>query len=346
MAGVGLSGKSFIPLLSSFACAIPGIMATRVIENRRDRFATILIAPLMSCSARLPVYVLLIGAFIEPKYGAAVAALVLFGMHLLGLIIALPLALLFNRVIFKVKRSPFILEMPSYRVPDLRDALWRMWNRGKDFLTTAGTVILAMSVVIWALSYFPRSGATAEQEQTVFLNEYAQSHELTPQRVGELIEAGDEHVTAALDAHIEGAYLEQSYLGRMGKAVQPVFAPAGFDWKTTVGVLASFPAREVIISTLGITYNLGADVDESSEGLVGSMQSAKWPDGAPVFTIPVALAVMVFFALCMQCMATLAVVAREVGWKWATFMFVYLTSMAWVGAVATYQIGTWIGSAA
>ncbi|QNN21425.1 ferrous iron transport protein B [Planctomycetales bacterium ZRK34] len=342
----GLNGKSFVPLLSSFACAIPGVMGARTIDNPRSRLTTILIAPLMSCSARLPVYVLLIGAFIEPKYGSAIAAAVLFGMHLLGLVIALPFALLFNRVIFKVKRSPFILEMPSYRVPDLRDALWRMWNRGKDFLMTAGTVILAMSIVIWALSYFPRGEEVAEHEQTVFITEYAAAHELSPQRVGELIEAGNEEVTGELDAHIEGAYLEQSYLGRMGKAVQPLFAPAGFDWKTTVGVLASFPAREVIISTLGITYNLGADVDESSEGLIGSMKSAHWPDGSPVFTIPVALAVMVFFALCMQCMATLAVMGREAGWGWAAFGFTYMTVLAWFGAVFTYQVGTWIGNMA
>jgi len=341
----GLNGKSFVPLLSSYACAIPGIMGARTIDNPKSRLTTILIAPLMSCSARLPVYVLLIGAFIEPQYGTNVAAATLLGMHLVGLIVAMPIALIFNRLIFKVKRSPFVLEMPAYRIPDMRDALWRMYNRGKDFVMTAGTVILAMSIIIWALSYFPRSEAVAEREAEAFITEYASTHQLTAPQVQAALESGDEQVTGALEKHVDAAYMEQSYLGRAGKFVQPVFALAGFDWKTTVGVLASFPAREVIISTLGITYNLGSDVGEEDEGLRGAMQSATWAGSAkPVFTIPVVLAVMVFFALCMQCGATLAVMGREAGWRWAVLSFVYMTALAWFGAVVTYQTGTWIGS--
>jgi ferrous iron transport protein B len=339
----GLSGKSFVPLLSGFACAIPGIMGARTIDNAKARLTTILITPLMSCSARLPIYVLLIGAFIEPRYGVTVAAGVLFAMHVLGLAVAMPIAWLLNRVFFKTRRTPFVMEMPDYRVPRLRDVVWRMVDRGKDFITHAGTVIVAMSIVIWALSYFPRTGSVAERTTATYVSAVAAERGVSDAQAAELVRS-DEALAGRLDERISGTYLEQSYLGRIGKTVQPIFAPAGFDWKITVGVLGSFPAREVIISTLGITYNLGSDVDEGSVGLIETMQRSTWPDGSPVFTVPVALAVMVFFVLCLQCMATIAVMGREVGWKWAGFAFAYMTVLAWVGAVATYQAGTWLGS--
>ncbi len=323
----GLNGRSFVPLLSSYACAIPGIMAARTIENPKARLTTILIAPLMSCSARLPVYVLLIGAFIEPVHGATVAAAALFGMHALGFVLAGPIAFALNKLWFGTHRTPFIMEMPPYRVPALRDVALRMWDRGLTFLKTAGTVIFAMSVVIWALSYFPRP---ADLEQRVVAEMQGQP---------DVTEADIEH-------GVDATYLEQSYLGRFGKAIQPVFAPAGFDWKITVGVVSSFPAREVIISTLGITYALGGDVNEEDAGLIETMRASTWPDGSPVFTVPVAMAIMVFFALCLQCGATVAIIARESSWKWAVFAFVYMTVLAWVGAVVTYQVGTAIGAAA
>jgi ferrous iron transport protein B len=340
----GLSGKSFVPLLSCYACAVPGVLGARTIENPKARITTILIAPLMSCSARLPVYVLLISAFIQPIYGNTVAAATLFGMHLLGLLVALPIALVVNRLIFKVKRTPFIMEMPPYRVPRMRDVVWRMWLRGRDFLRTAGTVIFAMSVIIWALSYFPRPDAVAEQSRDAFTKQVAADQGVTHAEAADRIET-DEALSAGLDNAISGAYLEQSALGRVGKAVQPVFAPAGFDWKLTVGVLGSFPAREVIIATLGILYNVGGDVAEDDPGLKAAMHSAAWPDGAAVFTIPVAIAVMVFFALCLQCGATVATIGREIGWKWAITAFVYMTALAWLGAVAAYQLGTAVAGA-
>jgi ferrous iron transport protein B len=302
---------------------------------------TILIAPLMSCSARLPVYVLLIGAVIEPRYGPTVAALTLFGLHLVGLVIALPMALLFNRGIFKVKRSPFLMEMPPYRVPLMRDALWRMLNRGVDFLRTAGSIILAMAIAIWALSYFPRSPETVEQARVEFVQSHASQWNVSPEQAQARIEA-EETLAGELDGVLSRAHLEQSYLGRMGQAIQPVFAPAGFDWRMTVGVLASFPAREVFVATLGITYNLGTDVSEDSPGLLQTLQNAVNPDGSPTFTVPVALSVGVFFALCMQCMATLSVIKKEAGWKWAGLTFGYMTALAWIGAVATYQVGNWM----
>lgn len=335
----GLSGKSFVPLLSCYACAVPGVMGARTIENAGARITTILIAPLMSCSARLPVYVLLISAFIQPVYGNTVAAATLFGMHLVGLAVALPIALVINRLIFKTKRTPFIMEMPPYRVPKLRDVVWRMWLRGRDFLRTAGTIIFAMSVIIWALSYFPRPDSVAEQTKAAFTARVAAEQGVSRDKAASRIEA-DAALSAELDNAISGAYLEQSALGRVGKEVQPVFAPAGFDWKLTVGVLGSFPAREVIIATLGILYNVGGDIAEDDPGLKAALHSASWPDGAAVFTIPVAIAVMVFFALCLQCGATVATIAREIGWRWALAAFIYMTALAWGGAVAAYQVGS------
>lgn len=318
----GLNGKSFVPMLSSYACAIPGVLATRVIEDPRARLTTILVAPLMSCSARLPVYVLLIGAFIEPAYGAGVAGMALFAMHFVGLAVAVPVAWGLNKFVLGTKPYPFLLEMPPYRAPRLRDIFWRMWERAREFLVRAGTVIVAMTVIIWALVYFPR-----------------------PQSVRQEIESAPAISTPqSLERRVEAAYIEQSYLARAGRAVQPIFAPAGFDWKITVGVLASFPAREVIIATLGTIYGIGADVDEESGDLRKTLAADVWTQGPlagkPVFTVPVALAIMVFFALCLQCGATVAVIAKESGWRWATFAFCYMTFLAWAGAVLTYQLGT------
>jgi len=291
----GLNGKSFVPMLSSFACAVPAIMTTRTIEDPKARLSTILVSPLMSCSARLPVYVLMIGAFIEPKYGPLWAGVALFAMHLLGLVAAIPIAFVINRFLLKLRPLPFILEMPPYRMPRPLSVGRRMFLSGREFVVRAGTVIFAISIIIWALSYFPRPSSPDVDKS---------------------------------------AALEQSVLGRFGKAVQPVFAPAGFDWKTTVAVLAAFPAREVVVSTLGILYSV-----EEGGSLNKEMAQAKWPDGRAVFTPAMAAAVMVFFAFCLQCGSTMAVMAREASWKWAGFAFVYMTTLAWIAAVATYQIG-------
>jgi ferrous iron transport protein B len=317
----GLNGKSFVPLLSSYACAIPGIMATRTINDPKARVITILIAPLMSCSARLPVYLLIIGAFVEPEYGHTVAGATLFAMHFVGAIVAAPLAWVLNKTLQRGHPAePFVMELPRYRVPHIKHTFFRMYESGKDFVLRAGTIIFAMTVVIWALLYFPRP---ASLEETVAQQYAGESEEMIARQV-------------------DSAYLEQSYMGRFGKTMQPLFAPAGYDWKITVGVLASFPAREVIISTLGITYSLGGEVDEESGDLRDALKKAKWESGPragePVFNLAVALSIMVFFALCMQCGATVAVVARELNWAWALSSFVGLTGIAWVAAVLTYQV--------
>ncbi len=339
----GLNGKSFVPLLSSYACAIPGVMAARTMEDPKARLTTILMAPFMSCSARLPVYVLLIGAFIEPLYGAAVAGWTLFVMHLVGALVALPLAWLMNRFILRTKPLPFVLEMPPYRSPRFRDLFIRMWESGREFLVRAGTIILAFSIIIWALLYFPRNEAVAEQETAGFIQEQADVLGLGAGEVRAELETEGSPLAVQLEHQIQGAYVEQSFLGRFGKTVQPVFAPAGFDWKITVGVLSSFPAREVIIATMGIIYRLGADTDEESQQLREIMAAERWSSGPragqPVFTVPVVLAIMVFFALCLQCGATVAVVAKELSWRWAVGLFVWMTVLAWVAAVAVYQVG-------
>jgi ferrous iron transport protein B len=263
-------------------------------------------------------------------------------MHFVGLAVAIPVALVLN-TFMRLKRSPFVLEMPPYRVPQWRDVLWRMWERGREFVIRAGTIIFAFSIVIWAMLYFPRPAELATQTTQRFTRTVAIEQDLSEAQVAEKLAVADSELAGRLDNTLRAAYIEQSIMGRVGKAIQPVFAPAGFDWKITVGLVASFPAREVVISTLGIIYSLG-DVDEQSPDLRSTMAASKWSDGSRVFTMPVVLAMMVFFALCAQCGATVATIARETNWKWAAFNFCYMTALAWLGAVVTYQVGTWVGT--
>jgi ferrous iron transport protein B len=319
----GLNGRAFIPLLSSYACAIPGIMAARVMPDAKSRLATILVAPLMSCSARLPVYLLLIGTFIEPKYGAAWAGFTLFAMHFLGLLVAIPVVFFLNRKVIKGRRLPFVLELPPYQWPRWGDVLLTMYLRGKVFLKVAGTMILAMSILVWALLYFPRSDADAKLYRADYASRDASFREL----VGE-------------DEFVAERQTENSYLGRFARSVAPAFEPAGFDWRITTGILAAFPAREVIVPTLGILFSVGSEADEGSGRLKSALGNAKRPDGTPLMNPWNAVGLMVFFALCAQCMSTLATVKRETNsWKWPVFMFVYMSALAYIGAVAVHQLG-------
>ena len=355
----GLNGKSFVPLLSGYACAVPSIMGTRTIEDPKARAATAFVVPFMSCSARFPVYALMIGAFITPKYGALTGSLVMVGMHLLGIAVAVPTAFVATRFLLKVRPQPFVLEMPRYQRPRLKDTLWRMWQNGREFIEKAGTIIFAITVIVWALTWFPRDQKVVARVKSGYAAELSQERKIpvadaeklvgtsAPEAAGDKPEAGAPVVPAVeLDRRLKAAYVEDSYLGRFGKAVQPVFDPAGFDWKITVGVLASFPAREVIVSTLGITYSLGDEVDEGkgNDDLRHVLAASVWQDGprkgTPVFTISVAVGLMAFFALCSQCGSTLATLARETGTRWAVASFVYMTALAWLTAVAVYQIGS------
>lgn len=325
MAGFGLSGRSFIPLLSSFACAVPGIMAARTIDDRRDRITTILIAPLMSCSARLPVYVLLISAFIPDQKVLGIfglQGLTLFGLYCLGLVIAPPIAWALKRSLLKGEPVPFLMEIPPFKMPALRVVSFRMYERSRAFLTRAGSIILATTILVWALSYYPTPTTHAIHSETV------QSKTSSRPPVG----------------HDAGGRLRQSYLGRAGQMIEPFVKPLGWDWKIGVATLASFPAREVVIAALGTIYNVGSEHDAGSLELRSAMKAERWPDGRVVYTPAVALSVMVFFALCCQCGATLATIKRETNsWGYPVFTFLYMTGLAYVAALATYQIGTWLG---
>jgi len=321
LVGVGLSGKSFVPLLSSFACAIPGIMAARTIENRRDRLLTILVAPLMSCSARLPVYLLLCGAFV-PDVGVGVSwlrlpALVLAALYALGVVVAAVVAGLLSRTVFRGPPQPFVMELPPWRWPRPAVVLERVREAAWSFLANAGTLILAMSIVVWALGSYPAP---------------------------ELPDGG----AGLTEAEVRGEALRQSYLGRAGHWIEPVVRPLGWDWRIGCAALASFPAREVVLGTLAVIYNLG-DVDpgeaEGGSALVRRLRAATW-DGTdrPVFTLPVALSIMVFFALCAQCASTLVIIGRETGsWTWPAVVFGYMTALAWLAAWAVHRIGVALG---
>lgn len=297
----GMSGRSFIPMISSFACAIPAILSTRVIPDARTRMITILVTPLISCSARLPVYILMIGTFIEPIYGAFWAGISLFAFHSLGILLTLPMAWLLNRGRIAANKTPFLLELPPYRLPLWRNVFWRTYEAAKKFTLKAGTIIFALSIIIWALSTFPLQENDPET------------------------------------GNRSAATIEESYLGQMGKGIQPIFAPLGFDWKISIGIVSAFPAREVIISTLGILYQ-AEDADEESQLLRQRMQSSKTADGSPTFTPAVAISLMIFFALCSQCMSTLAIVQKELNHvKWAVFLFAYMTGLAYVVSLVFYQ---------
>lgn len=323
MSRVGLHGKAFLPLISSFACAIPGIMATRTIEDRRDRFATIMIAPFMSCSARLPVYTLMIAAFFSTQtiFGViSLGAVIMLGMYLLGIVVAVIFAFIFKQTVLKAPPPPFIMEIPPYRRPNLRTVLQNVFERSWLFVKRAGTVILAISILLWALAYFPRAEVAV----------------LSPSSV----------VAAAESAELSGEsrQLEQSFAGQLGHAIEPVIAPLGFDWKIGIALIASFAAREVLVSTLSIIYNVGKDANEESESLLSAIRDAKRSDGSNAWTPLTAITLMVFFVLAMQCMSTVAVVRRETNsWRWPLFMVAYMTALAYGAAFITYQGGKLLG---
>ena len=361
LVGVGLSGRSFIPLLSSFACAIPGIMATRTIENRRDRLLTILVAPLMSCSARLPVYVLLTAAFVPNTPVAGISwlplpAVVLASMYALGVVVAAVVAAVLSRTVFHGPPQPFVMELPGWRWPQPLVVLERVREACWSFLSSAGTLIVAVSIVVWALASYPYSeeaiDAEVDREKAVIAERLealaAADDDASRDRRDELAdELALLDTEEGLEAARRGAASRQSFLGRAGRLIEPVVRPLGWDWRIGCAAIASFPAREVVLGTLGVIYNLGEidpGEDEGSNMLIRRLRAATWDDtGQPVFTLPVALSIMVFFALCAQCASTLVVIGKETGsWVWPVVTFTYMTVLAWLGALLTYQAGTWL----
>lgn len=352
MSKVGLHGKSFIPMLSSFACAIPGIMATRTIESPKDRLVTILVAPLMSCSARLPVYTLLIGACIPDKrvFGIfKLAGLTMLAMYLLGIVVALLMAWLFKKTLLKGETPMLIMELPPYKRPLLRVVLRHIWDRSKVFLTRAGTVILGISIVLWFLATYPKSSKLDAQFETR-RTEITNSFNTVTLTTGT---GGESNRLAALEEQIDavnkeevGEKLRHSFAGMAGRAIEPVIAPLGFDWKIGIGLVASFAAREVFVSTMSTVYNVG-DFDDSDEGmktLEQTLRDQERPDGKPVYTTLVAVTLMVFYVFAMQCVSTVAIVRRETNsWKWPVFQLLYMGVLAWVLAFITYQGGKLLG---
>lgn len=330
MRSVGLSGQSIIPMISSFACAVPGIMATRVIPNRRDRIATILAAPFMTCSARLPVYALLIAAFVPVTTVGwfNLQGLVLLGLYMLGIIAGVLTALLMRQTALRGPKPPFALMLPEFRKPNLRTVAMQLLGRVKVFLRRAGTVIFTVAVIVWALAYYPRS----EELQAELAAGIAQAE-------ATLSGAALEEARAELSNAAAAAQLEQSWLGRAGKVVAPVFRPLGWDWKVSAAVIAGFPAREVVIAVLGTVYAVG---DEASEATLSErLRASTWPDGSPVFTLPMVFGLLIFYAWCLQCAATLAVIRRETNsWRWPVFAWTYMTTMGYLGALLVYQLGS------
>lgn len=305
MSTVGLNGKSFLPILSSHSCAVPGIMATRTIESPKDRLITILVAPLAVCSARVPVYLLLIAATVS---ATAVPTLTkvgfMLGLYFVGVSGVFFFAWLFNKCVMRGVSSPMILEMPSYKRPAIRSILLHMWERVSLFLKRAGTVILGLSILIWFASTYPKTeGAKADVQ------------------------------------------LANSFAGRAGHFIEPVIKPLGYDWKIGIGLISSFAAREVFVGTMGIIYAVeGGDGDESLQPIRDRLREERWPDGRRVYTPLVCLSLMIFYAFAMQCMSTLAVVRRETNsWKWPAFQLVYMTSTAYLLSLLVYQVGTLLG---
>ncbi len=335
MKGIGLHGKAFVPLLSGFACAIPAVMATRTIERRRDRLVTMLALPLMSCSARLPVYILVVGTvFAGATLGwFSAGAVVLLSMYTLSVVVTLAAAAIIRRTILPGPVPTFMLEMPPYRWPSAQILWINAWRRLRIFLVDAGTIILAMTVVLWALLSFPKSEEIAiryDQERAIV----AQT-DLPPDQF--------ERAIAALNAREASEQLEQSAAGRVGHALEPVLRPLGFDWQIGVGIIGAFAAREVFISTLGVVFGIG-ETDEENQPLRQALKQARHADGTPVMTPLSGVSLMVFFLLACQCMSTIAVVRRESGsWRWPVFLFVYMTVLAYVGSLLVYQGGRLLG---
>lgn len=335
MRRVGLPGKAFVPMLSAHACAIPAIMAARVIEDRRDRFATILVLPLLTCSARLPVYAML-AALLFPQ-SPGMAALLFTGAYLLGITAAIGASLLLKKTILKGESRPLVIELPSYKLPCLKSALMLTWDRALIFIKKAGTVILAFSIILWWLASYPQLDPSAmrpeAQEQIGTLQVSAAAAE----------QAGDSAAAEALIARAESLAnqeaLAHSFVGRLGHLIEPALRPLGYDWKIGVGIISSFAAREMVVSALGVIYGVG-ETDEVGQdsALLHNMRTATRPDGTPVFGVATSVGLLVFYVLAMQCLPTLAVTRRETyAWKWAVLQLGYMSALAYGAALITFQ---------
>jgi ferrous iron transport protein B len=322
MRSVGLNGRSVMPLISGMACAVPAIMATRTIQNRKERLITIMVTPLMSCSARLPVYTILIGLVIPEKHIGIfnLQGLVLMGLYLLGFFMALVVSWVLNFFIRVKERTFFLMELPVYRAPRWRNVGTTMIEKAKIFITDAGKVIVIISVILWGLATF---GPPARMNR--INEEYASLKVKYPERVEEL------------SKEFRTAKLENSFAGIMGHAIEPVIRPLGYDWKIGIAIITSFAAREVFVGTMATLYSVGDDGDEQK--LRDKMRSATWPNGKPVYTLGAGLSLLLFYVFAMQCMSTMAIVKRETGtWKYPLIQFAYMFAIAYLSSFLIYQL--------
>jgi len=327
---IGLHGKSFIPLVMGFGCNVPAIMATRTLDNKKDRILTMIITPFMSCSARLPVYVLLISAIFPQNQG-----LVLFTIYLIGILLAITTALIMKRVVFAKKEVPFVMELPPYRIPTLKNTSLHMWHKGQQYLKKMGNVILLASILIWALGYFPRhiDYSTNYDAQISVLKTNKQLQ--TPDK---------EQKVMQLEMSKESERQEKSYIGQLGHAIEPVIRPLGFDWKMGVSIITGLAAKEIVVSTMGILYQADPQADAGSGSLKEKIKEQTHNNGEfkgqAVFTPLVSFGFMLFILIYFPCVAVIAAIKKESSWGWAVFTMVYTTAIAWVVAFASYQIGS------
>ncbi len=326
---IGLHGKSFIPLLMGFGCNVPAVMATRTLENKKDRIMTMLIAPFMSCSARLPVYVLIISAFFQKNQG-----LVLFAVYFIGIALAVVVALVLKNTVFKKQDVPFVMELPPYRLPTLRNTSVHMWYKGSQYLRKMGTIIMVASILIWGLSYYPQHVNYSADFDT----QIASLAENTT-----LKEEVKESKIAELELTKASEHQENSYIGRLGHFIEPVIQPLGFDWKIGISIITGLAAKEIVVSSMGILYQADLEADETSGSLISKLQQQKHTSGElkgeQVFTPVVAFGFMLFILIYFPCVAVIAAIKKESNWKWAVFSMFYTTAIAWFVAFATYQIG-------
>ena len=342
MGRVGLHGKSFVPMLSGFSCAVPAVMATRTLESRTDRMLTMAVLPLMSCSARLPVYVLVIATVFRPGmrvFGvASAAAVTLLAMYLLSVTAALTAAAVLRRTVLRGPRPTLMLELPPYRRPVMRVLLHTTWRQVRSFLIDAGTTILALTIIVWAVLSYPRPQMGTQMGTLPRVANETQTGTVPRDTYGR-----QSPNAATFEGQVRGERLRNSFGGRLGRFIEPVLQPLGFDWRIGVGILGAFTAREVFVSTMGIVFDID-NADEKSQPLRDALRSAKRADGSVLMTPLTGVSLMVFFVLACQCASTLAVVRRESGsWTWPAFMFTYQTAMAYVAALVVYQGGRWLG---
>lgn len=330
MRRIGLPGKAFVPLLSAHACAIPAILATRVIEDRRDRLVTILITPLMTCSARIPVYTMVIALLFPHQPGWA--ALTFTGCYAFGIVAALTMAFLFKRTILPGETRPLVLELPNYRVPSFRTAFLHMLDQALVFVKQAGTLILFISITLWTLATYPKC---EDPPEAISLRKQAAAIVATDAAQATALEHQARQLT-------DQNALSQSMAGRLGRIVEPVLAPLGFNWQISIGIITSFAAREVIVSTLAVVYGVGSDeVDGEPRYLLDALRASTRSDGKPVFNIATCFSLLVFYVLAAQCLPTQAATRKETGsWKWAVFQLVYMSALAYTAALITYQIAS------